>query len=145
VAEIAEACARADVEFVRRDREKDGPALDDAGLRTWYNGLDVYVAANDVDTLTPITTLEAASCGVTVATTRCGELWPLFEAHLPETIIDVPTVDSIASTLSLLKRIGRPVLAQKALEFRDRYWRFLDCKEEAQRFTETMVALRLSR
>jgi hypothetical protein len=141
VNEIREACAEVGVEFVRQDREHEGP-LDTAALREWYNKLDVYIAANNVDTPTPVPTLEAASCGVLITSTRCGELWPVLAAHEPHAIIEAPTKEEIVQTLRRLKSLGRQRVHQSGAEFLMRYGAgFLTWEGEARRVVEDMAAL----
>jgi len=141
VDEIAEACSRAGVVFVRQDRELDGTKNQDE-MRAWYNSLDVYVAANNVDTPTPVPCLEAASCGIYVLTTRCGELWPAIAANDPSAIVESSTVEAITEALVRLVALGRGQLRERGMRL------LADHKPalhwglgEAQQFTRALAAL----
>lgn len=111
VNEIVEACAATDVVFVRQDRELDG-TKNQAEMRDWYSSLDVYIAANDVDTPTPVPCLEAAACGVYVLTTRCGELWPAIAANDQDAIIEESTVEAITAALERQVARGRSAVRE---------------------------------
>jgi glycosyltransferase involved in cell wall biosynthesis len=138
VAGIQEACQKAGVRFIRQRREDDG-ILDADGMRQWYNSLDVYVSLNVERTCTPVPILEALRCGVPVVTSRCGEVWPLVAAVEPALVLDEPTGECLARSLTVAKTWGRRRLQQVGL-------RLLRATEgltweagEARRVTETLA------
>lgn len=143
---IAEACERVKgVKFVRQDREKEG-LKGPAEMCSWINSLDVYVAANEERSCTPVTQLEAVACGVPVLTTRCGELWRVVESFEPGWIIERPTAKDIAVALELVVSTGRKRLRDKGLDFWVRYakhWVTWECGE-AERVTRVFERLALA-
>jgi len=116
------ACLEAGVEYVRQDRELDG-TKNETEMREWYYDLDLYLSANDTDTPTPVSQLEAASCGVPIVTTRCGILWPLLE---PWQVIERAAVHaSIVRCLREAVSIGREELLMRGRAFALRHGHFL--------------------
>lgn len=136
---IEEACARAEVTFVRQDRELDG-LKDEAAMRAWYAGLDLYVAANDPETPTPVSQLEAASCGVSLVSTRCGILWPLLERW--QVVDRAGSAADLAACLVAAKALGREELHKRGLLFAERFSYFLHWRHDvAEQHTLDVAAL----
>lgn len=140
---IREAAARLGMTFVRQDREADGQKTA-AQMAEWFNTLDLYVSANEERTCTPVVQLEAAACGITALSTRCGELWPAIEAESGgQMIIEAPTEADISTCLGHASKLGRDGLQEFGARFLHRHGRELltwQCGE-ATRVTEAMAAL----
>lgn len=80
----------------------------------WYATLDLYVADNDEETPTPVSQLEAASCGVSIVTTRCGILWSLLPSWA---VVDRPgSVDDMVAALRFAVTFGRKGLRRQGLD-----------------------------
>jgi hypothetical protein len=144
--EIREACESFgdQVEFVRQDREQDGPK-NQAEMCDWFNSLHVYVSANVVKTCTPVPQIEAIACGILPITTKCGERWDLIKGQAPELILKDHSVDSIKTSLKwCLDRVH--LLQSMGLELRQRHFPDIiswHCGE-ATLATEAMEALAMS-
>jgi hypothetical protein len=99
-AEIQQACDELDgVEFVRQDRELDGPK-NQAEMCDWFNGLHVYISANDIDTCTPVPQIESIACGTLPVTTKCGERWDLIAGVDKRLILQDTSISEIKRALS---------------------------------------------
>jgi hypothetical protein len=136
---VEQACSWAGVDFVRQDRELDG-VKDEAAMRAWFAGLDIYIAANEIETPTPVAQLEAAACGVPLVSTRCGILWPLLPTWA---VVDrARSVDALAACLATANTVGREELRRQGLVFLAQNRYFLHWGEgEAEQHTEAVAAL----
>lgn len=140
---IEAACGAVEgVTLVRQDRERDG-LLDAEGMARWLNGLDLYVSLNDEATPTPVTQLEAASCGIPCITTACGSLWPEILALAPWRVLGGPSETALVQTLRGAVKLGRSALRLDGFDFLNRmkwhlHW---DATEHTTEFTRFCAAL----
>lgn len=96
---VEEACARAGCDF-RLVERKPRENLGAAEMREFYQDLDVLAVASDMDG-TPNPALEAAACGVTIVSTRIGNM-PEFIASGVNGILVERSTDSLAAAFASL-------------------------------------------
>jgi glycosyltransferase involved in cell wall biosynthesis len=129
------------VQLVRQDRELDGQKSPEE-MRTWFNGLDAYICANESRTCTPVPILESIACGLPVLTTRCGELFPIIESHRPEWIIEKTTEKEIKKTIETVRDQGRQMLHDLGMRLHRNIIKFISWQcGEANRVTRAFATM----
>lgn len=109
-------------------------------MRTFYQGLDVYVCASRVEG-TPNPALEAAACGVPVISTRVGNMPELIEHGSNGLLIDRnPTALAAALMLMQQRPELRTAMGQRIRESIVRDWRWQDRAKGFAAMFATMLA-----
>ncbi|MFN3244563.1 MAG: glycosyltransferase [Planctomycetota bacterium] len=109
-----------------------------AEMRTFYQGLDVYVCASRVEG-TPNPALEAAACGVPIVSTRVGNMPELIE-HGQSGILIERDPRALAAALMLIEQ--RPELRERmGLRLRERIESAWDWQQRARGFARMFDAI----
>lgn len=124
-------------DLVLQRREVEGLKSPEEMCR-WYNGLDLYVCANDELTPTPVPILEAVACSTPVLTTRCGELWVALQAADSESVEDSPAVVARSLKRTRNREYLEGVRGDMPVVARAFSWQY---SGEGELFTRTMEEL----
>lgn len=125
-------------EFVLAAREDRMRSKEE--MRTFYQGIDVYVCASRVEG-TPNPALEAAACGVPVISTRVGNMPELLE-HGRNGLLIERTPTALAAALMLLQQRPelRAAMGQRIRESIERNWQWQSRAQGFAAMFESMLA-----